>query len=58
MGAVEICVNQDLRVVYYEITTGGEDDDATIKYLSYRFTVNKMILKYQSGRKKHEQRTT
>ncbi len=40
------------RVVYCEVMQQVEDDDAFCR-LIYRFTVNKMILKYQSGRK-HE----
>ncbi len=53
MGAVEVSVRQDLcegRLL--RSVQQVEDDDAFCR-LIYRFTVNKMILKYQSGRK-HE----
>ncbi len=40
-----------------EVCAGVEDDDNFLSCLSIRFTVNKMILKYQSGQQyRHERR--
>ncbi len=52
MGAVELVLRQDLPESFVRSVQRVEDDDAFCR-LIYRFTVNKMILKYQSGRK-HE----
>lgn len=48
----ELVLRQDLPESFVRSVQQVEDDDAFCR-LIYRFTVNKMILKYQSGRK-HE----
>ncbi len=52
MGAVESWYCVKIYESFVRSVQQAEDDDAFCR-LIYRFTVNKMILKYQSGRK-HE----
>ncbi len=49
MGAVRVGVRQIYPSRLCESVQQVEDDDAFCR-LIYRFAVNKMILKYQSGR--------
>ncbi len=54
MGAVRSWYwRQDLPESFVRSVQQVEDDGAFCQSLIYRFTVNKMILEYQSGRK-HE----
>ncbi len=51
MGAVELVLRQIYPSRLCEVCNRWKDSDATASCI-YRFTVNKMILKYQSGRKR------
>ncbi len=57
MGAVELVLRQDLPESFVaKCATGGKM--MILCRLIYRFTVNKMILKYQSGRKRTNEHET